>query len=556
MVLRQQGSGILDEIARIPVERLVEKSINSPEWQLVLDRERVRALEILDQIEQKYLDFEMDPREYGLSLRTRLVNWMSVMYHHRNQVRKSGGYYSEHLWNSLSLAIKSGFIEDVLNDSIIGHDTIEDIPEVRTEIMDLFFNLYEDIKPDPLFNLEYTQYCNDQAWDDITAVSKPKIDNKSLRSQKYLEMLLKKLLENGKAILIKLFDRLHNMETIAAQPVEKQSNIAKETMEIFVPIAKRLGLYKIQEELVRLSLQVLNPNLIKDFNEYIAEEIDTIENAHPFFSELKEKLNYKAETKNQETPTGIEEIRTKMKELGIEGLVYSPTGIVDIRVEPHLLVSRFDILDLSKGVENLTLEDLRLPELETFANITILAKNREDLLAICDKIRRDYPVPRQENPAHGQHRGQTIKIIVEGLGKVFIRVNDLKNEALSTRGRFDEIDNFQVPDDIIIAIDQTLKTVEETSLDIRKVLSPELFGQQISIIVVLSPENKTFTLMVPPNITAKELYTRVTGKKRIPKNIETRIATSLWADRWENTTVKAPGNRFENRQYVLFKNTN
>lgn len=568
MVLREQGSNILDEILFIPAEKLDEMKVNQSEWIAIIRRERSRALEILDQIEQKHIELGVNPKEYGLSLRTRLINWMSIMYHHRNQTRKSGDYYSEHLWSTLSLAIKNGFIEEVLHDALLGHDAIEDIASVREAAMALFFELYQTIKTDPLFDAELTSYHNGQAKDDISSVSKPKMDDKNLRSQKYLELLLKKLLENVKAILIKLFDRLHNMQTIEHQPEEKQISIAKETLDIFVPLAKRLGLYKIQEELLKRCLQILNPKLYADFNQYIAEEIETLTVDHPFLQELKEKLGYNPNSSDPVVAQKVAVLRKTMKDNGLEGVIYSADGILDIRIDPHLLVSRFDILDLTKGVENLTIEDLRLPDLETFANITIIAKTRDDKLAICDKIRRAYPLPKQENPAHGQHRGQTIKLIVEGLGKVFIRVNDLQNEATSDRGKFDEIDNFEVPAEIKSAIEGTFETVEKTGVDIRKALSPELFGQQISLIVVLSPENKTFNIMVPANITAQELYERVTGMSEIPSNIETRIASSLWADRWENTTVlyrkptkvkrkratkHTDGTKFENRQYVLFK---
>ena len=105
-----------------------------------------------------------------------------------------------------------------------------------------------------------------------------------------MENLRKMLLAMAKdirVILIKMADRLHNMRTMAYQSEEKQRIKSLETMEVYAPIAHRLGMQKMKWELEDLSLQYLDPAGYKAITDYLSERMDTLES---FMSEIKGKL--------------------------------------------------------------------------------------------------------------------------------------------------------------------------------------------------------------------------------------------------------------------------
>ena len=93
---------------------------------------------------------------------------------------------------------------------------------------------------------------------------------------------------DARAVLIKLADRLHNMMTLEALPLTKQQRFAKETLEIFVPLANRLGISNWKEQLENICFKYLNPiehqelssKLVKSFDEaMITSAIDKLEHA-------------------------------------------------------------------------------------------------------------------------------------------------------------------------------------------------------------------------------------------------------------------------------------
>jgi GTP diphosphokinase / guanosine-3',5'-bis(diphosphate) 3'-diphosphatase len=160
---------------------------------------------------------------------------------HAGQKRKSGENYFEH-----SIATAVILAEIGMRSKTTAAALLHDVPE-DTEVT------LEDIRKK--FGSEITKLV-----DGITKLGKFKLrgDKKELQLENLRKIFLA-MAEDIRVVLIKLADRLHNMRTLEALPPEKQERIAKETMEIYAPIANRLGIGEIKGELEDLSFKFLDP---------------------------------------------------------------------------------------------------------------------------------------------------------------------------------------------------------------------------------------------------------------------------------------------------------
>ncbi len=149
---------------------------------------------------------------------------------HEGQYRRSGDPYISH---PLAVAgILAGWHLDAQTlSAALLHDVVEDTPATATEIASRFGKSVELL---------------------VEGVSK--LDKLSFESEQHAQAenfrkMLLAMAQDVRVILIKLADRLHNMHTMAAMPAEKRKRIAGETLEIYAPIANRLGLHKVYQEL-------------------------------------------------------------------------------------------------------------------------------------------------------------------------------------------------------------------------------------------------------------------------------------------------------------------
>ncbi|MGN0242792.1 MAG: RelA/SpoT family protein [Lachnospiraceae bacterium] len=188
---------------------------------------------------------------------------------HRDQKRKSGEPYIIH---PLCVAIILAELELDKETIIAGllHDVVEDTDYTQEEIREIFG---EDISNlvDGVTKLGMLSYSSD----------KVEIQAENLRKM-FLAMA-----KDIRVILIKLADRLHNMRTMQYMKPEKQKEKSRETMDIYAPIAHRLGISKIKIELDDLALRYLKPDVYEELEESIASTKDEREK---FIQEIVEEV--------------------------------------------------------------------------------------------------------------------------------------------------------------------------------------------------------------------------------------------------------------------------
>ena len=159
---------------------------------------------------------------------------------HGTQLRKDGTEFVTHPLAAAEIVAEIGLDEDSLCAALL-HDCIEDTGATREEIEKLFGKDTAEIV------------------DGVTKLSQVPYSNKEEEQMENLRKMLIAMAKDIRVILIKLADRLHNMRTLQYQPVEKQREVALETMEMYAPIAHRLGMQKIKWELEDLSIGYLDP---------------------------------------------------------------------------------------------------------------------------------------------------------------------------------------------------------------------------------------------------------------------------------------------------------
>jgi GTP pyrophosphokinase len=184
---------------------------------------------------------------------------------HGTQTRASGDPYMVH---TLAVARQLSDMHMDLTCVITGllHDVVEDTHATVADVKRLFG---DDVA---------------RCVDGVTKLSKLKLASREERQAESVRKMLLAMVNDIRVVLVKLADRLHNMRTLSALPREKQERIAAETMEIYAPIAHRLGMGKIRGELEDLAFQYLEPEASAE----LMREFDTARASNEkFLAEVK-----------------------------------------------------------------------------------------------------------------------------------------------------------------------------------------------------------------------------------------------------------------------------
>jgi GTP pyrophosphokinase len=215
---------------------------------------------------------------------------------HKDQRRKSGEAYIFHPIGVAKIVASDIGLGPTSIAAALLHDVVEDTPIT-----------VEDIEK--LFNPKIAQLV-----EGLTKISQVKKDmNISMQAENFRKMLLT-LNDDVRVILIKIADRLHNMQTMDSMPEYKQVKIASETLYIYAPLAHRLGLYNIKTKLEDLGLKYTEPAVYNDIVSKIKETKEEQDEYINLVSDvLKNSLNEEGvEYTMKGRPKSIYSIRRKM----------------------------------------------------------------------------------------------------------------------------------------------------------------------------------------------------------------------------------------------------
>jgi RelA/SpoT family (p)ppGpp synthetase len=223
---------------------------------------QMRQYELIDRVKQynPKTDEDLLNRAYVYAMRA-----------HGEQKRASGDPYISH-----PLEVAAILTELKLDDATVAaallHDTIEDTDATRAEI-------------DRLFGHEIGLLV-----EGLTKLKRLELVSKEAKQAENLRKLLLAIADDVRVLLIKFADRLHNMRTLAHRPPEARRRTADETLEIYAPLAGRMGMQEMREELEDLAFRELNPDAYK----VLSERLETLTaRSSGWITEIEQQLTKK-----------------------------------------------------------------------------------------------------------------------------------------------------------------------------------------------------------------------------------------------------------------------
>jgi GTP pyrophosphokinase len=209
----------------------------------VLERHQDLIEELLAEVEAYKPDLDRDLLSRAFEVAARA---------HAGQVRQSGQEFIYHPWGAAKILAGLQLDEATLAAALL-HDVVEDtdtgIDEIRTEFGDEIAHLVEG----------------------VTKLTRVQFQSREHAEAENYRKLIVAMAEDLRVILIKLADRLHNLRTIEYLGKQKQLQKARETLEVYAPIAHRLGIHALKWELEDLAFQTLHPRKYEEIKQMVSE---------------------------------------------------------------------------------------------------------------------------------------------------------------------------------------------------------------------------------------------------------------------------------------------
>ena len=174
---------------------------------------------------------------------------------HQGQHRISGDPYFSHCFETAKTLVELKLDTDTICAGLL-HDVLEDTSATRDDLVDQFGKTITELV------------------EGVTNISKYKFKGgvQQRQAENYLRLLLATM-KDTRVILIKLADRLHNMQTLSALPPHKQERIAKQTFEVYAPLAHGLGIARIKSRLEDLAFKFLHATEYREIADLLASKL-------------------------------------------------------------------------------------------------------------------------------------------------------------------------------------------------------------------------------------------------------------------------------------------
>ncbi len=241
-----------------------------------------------EKFDPQFADLIAKVREYNPGFDEELLNkaYTFGLWAHRNQQRQSGEPYYQHCLNVSKILAEMMRMDTTTIAAGLLHDVVEDTPYTLDEIEEEFGSQIR------LLVDGVTK---------ITEISGRKGLSRETRQAETFRKMLLSMAKDVRVIIIKLADRLHNMETLGAMPEHKRSRISRETREVYAPLANRFGMQRVKSELEDLSFKYLD---------------------NKSFTDLKRRLNQKREEREAYIRKIIKPINAELAAHNINATVY------------------------------------------------------------------------------------------------------------------------------------------------------------------------------------------------------------------------------------------
>ena len=171
---------------------------------------------------------------------------------HRGQLRNSGEPYIKHPLAVAQIVAELG-LDDTTVSAALLHDAVEDTGVTLDEI-------------EREFGVEVAEIV-----DGVTKLDRVEFDTKEAQQAATMRKMLVAMAKDLRVLIIKLCDRLHNMRTVAAMPAAKQVRTAQETIDIYAPLAHRLGMSEVKQQLEDLAFAAMHPKRYAEIDHMVSD---------------------------------------------------------------------------------------------------------------------------------------------------------------------------------------------------------------------------------------------------------------------------------------------